>query len=63
MINDEIPFDEVRLINVGGKSEGVVSRQRALEIAEDQGLDLIVVSPDATPPVCKVMDYGQYRCD
>ena len=44
-----------------GTVYGVVSRDEALKIAEKQGLDLVLVAPDAKPPVCKIMDYGKFR--
>lgn len=52
---------EVRLIDADGSQLGVMDIRRAREIADDKGLDLVEVSPDAKPPVCKVLDYGKYR--
>lgn len=60
-INEEIRVKEVRLIDENGDNRGVVSIREALQIAEDAGLDLIEISPQATPPVCKVLDYGKYK--
>ncbi len=60
-INEEIRVREVRLIDENGENRGVVSIQEALRIADDAGLDLIEISPQATPPVCKVLDYGKYK--
>ncbi|MBE6443120.1 MAG: translation initiation factor IF-3 [Alphaproteobacteria bacterium] len=60
-INEEIRVREVRLIDETGENRGVVSIQEALQIADDAGLDLIEISPQATPPVCKVLDYGKYK--
>ncbi len=59
-INDNIKAREVRLITEGNNL-GVVKLEAALEIASQQGLDLVEVAPDASPPVCKVMDYGKYK--
>ena len=60
-INDEIKVREVRLIDENGENRGVVSISEALRIADDAGLDLIEISPQAVPPVCKVLDYGKYK--
>lgn len=60
-INQEIKAKEVRLINYNGENLGVVSLSQALAIAQDVGLDLIEISPQVTPPVCKVLDYGKYK--
>ncbi|MDO5725533.1 MAG: translation initiation factor IF-3 [Tissierellia bacterium] len=60
-INEEIREQEVRLIDAKGDQIGVVPIRKALEIAEDSKLDLVNVSPNARPPVCRIMDYGKYR--
>ncbi|MCM1323100.1 MAG: translation initiation factor IF-3 [Acetobacter sp.] len=60
-INREIKAKEVRLINYNGENLGVVSLFDALKIAQEVGLDLIEISPQVTPPVCKVLDYGKYK--
>ena len=60
-INSEIKAKEVRLINYNGENMGVVSLTEALKIAQEVGLDLIEISPQVTPPVCKVLDYGKYK--
>ena len=60
-INREIKAKEVRLINYNGDNAGVVSLAEALKIAQEVGLDLIEISPQVTPPVCKVLDYGKYK--
>ena len=52
---------EVRLISASGEQVGIVLTLKALEAAKDQGLDLVEVSPDARPPVCKILDYGKYK--
>ena len=51
----------MRLVGVGGEQIGVVPLERAQEIADEANLDLVEISPQAEPPVCKVMDYGKYR--
>lgn len=60
-INDEIRDREVRLINESGEQLGVVSCKEAQRMAEESELDLVKVSPNAKPPVCKIMDYGKYK--
>ncbi|KAB8138221.1 translation initiation factor IF-3 [Gracilibacillus oryzae] len=52
---------EVRLIDSNGDQLGVKSRQDALEIAQTRNLDLVLVAPNAKPPVCRIMDYGKFR--
>jgi translation initiation factor IF-3 len=51
----------VRLIDENGQNVGVISKMEALTRAEQAGLDLVEVSPDAEPPVCKILDYGKYK--
>ena len=60
-LNDEINDKEIRLIGEGGEQMGIVSGEEALRIAEEHGLDLVKISPQATPPVCKLMNYGKYK--
>ncbi len=60
-INEEIRDREVRLINADGEMLGVVSSRAALEMAVAADLDLVKISPNAVPPVCKIMDYGKYK--
>ena len=60
-INQDIKAKEVRLINYNGENLGIVPLKEALHIAEDVGLDLIEISPQVNPPVCKVLDYGKYK--
>ena len=60
-INDAIRAREVRLIDENGQNIGVVSKIDALARAEEAGLDLVEVSPDAEPPVCKILDFGKYK--
>lgn len=59
-LNAEIRDKEVRLIGEQGEQLGIVSSRDALAIAEEKGLDLVKISPNATPPVCKIMNYGKY---
>ncbi len=60
-INEMIRVREVRLIDDGGNQMGIVSTLEALRMAKDKGLDLVEVSPNANPPVCKILDFGKYR--
>ena len=60
-INDRIRAPEIRLIGAEGENVGVVTPQRAMEMAERAGLDLVEISPNATPPVCKIMDFGKFK--
>ena len=60
-INEMIRVREVRLIDDEGNQLGLVATQEALNMAKDRDLDLVEVSPNATPPVCKILDYGKYR--
>ena len=61
MINEQIRDKEVRLIGADGEQLGIVSAKEAQKIAEEAGLDLVKIAPNAKPPVCKVIDYGKYR--
>ena len=63
LINEEIREKEVRLIGEDGEALGMVSSNQALKMAYDRGLDLVLIAPQATPPVCRIMDYGKYRFD
>ena len=60
-INEQIRVREVRLIHDGGEKQGIISTQKALEIAREMGLDLVEVAPTAVPPVVKIMNYGKFR--
>ena len=60
-INQDISASEVRLIGADGEQVGVVSLDEAQSIADKANLDLVEISPQAEPPVCKVMDYGKFR--
>ncbi|MGZ9810435.1 translation initiation factor IF-3 [Pseudoroseicyclus sp. H15] len=60
-MNDRIRATEIRLIGAEGENVGVVTPARAMAMAEEAGLDLVEISPNATPPVCKIMDYGKFK--
>lgn len=60
-INEEIRAKEVRVIDENGEQLGVVATAAALSKAYDKGLDLVEISPNSEPPVCRIMDYGKYR--
>jgi translation initiation factor IF-3 len=60
-INQEITAASIRLIDAKGNMLGVVTSKEGLRNAESAGLDLVEISPNAEPPVCKVMDYGKYK--
>ena len=60
-LNEEIRDKEIRLIGSEGEQLGIMPPAEALKIADEQGLDLVKISPQAVPPVCKIMDYGKYR--
>lgn len=59
-INEEIRDKELRVIDVDGTQLGILSAQQALEIAFEKDLDLVKIAPQATPPVCRIMDYGKF---
>lgn len=60
-INERIRAPKVRLIGADGSQVGIVTREQALGKAQEAGLDLVEVAPNADPPVCKVMDYGKFK--
>lgn len=60
-INEEIRDREVRLIGPDGDQLGIMSAREALVLAAERDLDLVKIAPQATPPVCKIMDYGKFR--
>ena len=60
-VNEEIKFKEVRTISADGAQLGIIPVSKALEAAYAADLDLVCISPNAQPPVCKIMDYGKYR--
>ncbi|MCU0841186.1 MAG: translation initiation factor IF-3 [Thiobacillaceae bacterium] len=60
-INGEIDASQIRLIGVDGEQLGIVSLREALAKAEEAELDLVEIAPQASPPVCRIMDYGKYK--
>uniref|UniRef100_UPI0031B64B07 translation initiation factor IF-3 n=1 Tax=Limimaricola variabilis TaxID=1492771 RepID=UPI0031B64B07 len=60
-VNERIRVAEIRLIGQNGENIGVVTPERGLALAEEAGLDLVEISPNATPPVCKIMDFGKFK--
>ena len=60
-LNEDIRDSEIRPIGSTGEQLGIMSAAQAQRIADEQGLDLVKISPQATPPVCKLMDYGKFR--
>jgi translation initiation factor IF-3 len=60
-VNDRIRAPEIRLIGADGENIGVITPERAMVLAEEAGLDLVEISPNATPPVAKIMDFGKYK--
>ncbi|MBW4535429.1 MAG: translation initiation factor IF-3 [Pleurocapsa minor HA4230-MV1] len=59
--NERIRFPEIRVIDSEGEQLGIITPKEALARAQEQGLDLVLVSETAKPPVCKIMDYGKYK--
>jgi len=60
-INERIRFPKVRVVDSEGKQLGILSPRDALKVAQEQDLDLVLVSDKADPPVCRIMDYGKYK--
>jgi len=61
MVNEMISAKSVRVISDDGSQLGILPTQEAIELANDKGLDLVEVAPNADPPVCRIMDYGKYK--
>ncbi len=61
LINEEIRDKEIRVIDSDGSQLGILSAREAMQIAAEKNLDLVKIAPQATPPVCRIMDYGKYR--
>ena len=61
IMNDAIRIEELRVLGDDGEQFGIISRSEAMDIANEKGLDLVLVSPDAKPPVAKIMDYGKHK--
>jgi translation initiation factor IF-3 len=60
-INEMIRSQTVRVIDENGEQRGILSTAEAIRLAQEQGLDLVEISPGADPPVCKILDFGKYR--
>ena len=60
-INEKIRDKEIRVIDSDGSQLGIMPSKKAMELAEQKNLDLVKIAPQATPPVCKIIDYGKYR--
>ena len=60
-INERINYANLRVVDSDGTQLGVISREEALEVAKDRELDLVLVSEKATPPVCRIMNYGKFK--
>ena len=60
-INERISYQSLRVVDSDGTQLGVISREEALEVAKDRELDLVLVSEKATPPVCRIMNYGKFK--
>ena len=60
-INERIKYPQLRVVDSDGKQLGVIDRLKALEIATQRELDLVLVSEKANPPVCRIMNYGKYK--
>ena len=61
LLNDDIRLAEVRCMSDDGEQYGIISSDEAMDIANSKGLDLVLIAPDAKPPVCKIMDYGKFK--
>ena len=61
IMNNDIAVGEVRCIGDNGTQYGIISTRDAMRVADDMGLDLVLIAPDANPPVAKVMDYGKFK--
>ena len=61
LMNEDIRFKEVRCNGDDGQTYGIISSKEALALAEQAGLDLVCIAPNATPPVVKIMDYGKFK--
>jgi translation initiation factor IF-3 len=60
-VNDRVRAPEIRLIGAEGENIGLITPDKAMLLAEQAGLDLVEISPNASPPVCKIMDFGKYK--
>jgi len=60
-VNQQIRISPIRVVDADGNQLGIIPTEKAMEIAGEQGLDLVEVAPQASPPVCRIMDYGKYK--
>ncbi|TAK46720.1 MAG: translation initiation factor IF-3 [Xanthobacteraceae bacterium] len=60
-VNEDIRLREIQLIDHNGTNHGVIDTPTALKMAQEAGLDLVEISPNTSPPVCKILDYGKYK--
>lgn len=60
-VNEQIRADKIRVIGADGEMKGVMSVREAMALADEAGLDLVEISPNTDPPVCKILDYGKYK--
>ncbi len=63
LINEQIREKEVRVIGANNEQLGVMSSKEAMGLAEEAGVDLVLIAPNAAPPVCRIVDYGKFRYD
>ena len=61
LINEQIRFKEVRVLGENGEQLGVMSSKDAMKLAEENGVDLILIAPKAAPPVCRIQDFGKFK--
>ena len=61
LVNDQIEFSKVQVVDSNGEKVGVLPIKKAIELAEEEGLDLVLVSPNPSNPVCKILDYSKYK--
>lgn len=60
-VNEDIRLREIQLIDQNGTNHGVIDTPTAMKMAQEAGLDLVEISPNTSPPVCKILDYGKYK--
>ena len=61
LVNENIEFSKVQVVDSDGQKIGLMSTEKAIELAEEEGLDLVLVSPNPANPVCKILDYSKYK--
>ena len=61
LVNEEIEFSKVQVVDSNGQKIGLMPTEKAIELAEEEGLDLVLVSPNPANPVCKILDYSKYK--